>query len=350
MLLSLVMGFAAYNTRNNLLYLMFSVGLAAMAVSLGAAWLSLRRLVLETGEVSDLYAETVSTEYFRMRNRSKWLGSYGLEIEELDGPARPAGSWLSYLECGGTRSFALEKIYPRRGKYESERLRVRTGFPFGLIRAERPISLERHITVFPKVMRVDISFIFRGQSGQVPERQHAGDSEELLRIREYLKGDNYHHIHWKATAKLGKVMVRDFASPQKRSFSVIFDNSASPRGKVGLSRETFERTVSAVASVVSHLSSHAFSFRFISCDEVFPHSSSDEHRRGVLGHLAVVEASDRPHIDLMDWAKQSLRRGDIVLVLPTESADVSPWAALSSTHLHLVDPLSLMTSEELAGV
>jgi uncharacterized protein (DUF58 family) len=329
---------------------MFSVGLAAMAVSLGAAWLSLRRLVLETGEASDLYAETMCSEHFRMRNRSKWLGSYGLEIEELDDPARPTGCWLSYLECGGSRSFALEKMYPRRGRYESERLRVRTGFPFGLIRAERPISLERHITVFPKVMRVDISFMFRSQFGQVPERQQAGDSEELLRIRDYLKGDNYHHIHWKATAKLGKVMIRDFASPQKRSFSVIFDNSASPKEKSGFSPETFERTVSAVASVVSHLSSHAFSFRFISCDEVYPHRSSDEHRRGVLGHLATVEANDRPHIDLMDWAKQSLRRGDIVLVLPSESADVSPWAALSSTHLHLVDPLSLVTSKEHVGV
>ncbi len=345
-LLLLVMGFAAYNTRNNLLYLMFSVGLAALAVSLGAAWYSLKRLVLGTGEASDLYAETMCHEYFRIRNRSRWLGSYGLEIEELDGPDNPTGSWLSYLGGGGTSSFAVQKMYPRRGTYESERLRVLTRFPFGLIRAERPISLERHITVFPKVMRVDISSLFRGHSGQAPERQQAGGSEELLRIRDYLKGDSYHHIHWKASAKLGKVMVREFASPEQRSFSIIFDNSASSTENGRRSQETFEQTVSAVASVVSHLSSHAFSFGFISCDEVFPHSSSEEHRRGVLGHLAVVEVNRRPKIDLMDWAKQSLRRGDVVLVLPSEAANVSPWATLSASNLHVVEPASLFTQKE----
>jgi len=344
------MGFAAYNTRNNLLYLMFSVGLAALVVSLVAAWHSLRKVSLERGEASDLYAETRCREQLRIRNRSSWLDNYGLEIEELDDPARPTRSRLSYVGSGQTRPFVFEKTYPRRGIYKCESLRVSTRFPFGLIRAVRPLLLERHITVFPKVTRVDISFLFRGQSGQIPERQHAGDREELLRIRDYMEGDDYHHIHWKATAKLEKVMVREFASHEQRRFSVIFDNSTVEAGDGGMARELFERAVSAAASLVTHLASHASSFRFISCDEIFPNGASEEHLRGVLGHLAVIDSNHRPNIDLMDWARQSLRRGDVVLVLGTEAPDTSPWSALSSSNLHVVDSASLFVPRGQDGV
>ncbi len=343
-LLLLVMGFAAYNTRNNLLYLMFSVGLAAMVVSLGAAWLSLRKVSIERGEASDTYAETRCRERLRVRNSSTWLDNYGLEFEELDGPEPPAPSRLSYVGSGHSGSFVLEKTYLRRGIYRGESLRVSTRFPFGLIQAVRPLSLERHITVFPKVMRVDISFLFRGLSGQVPERQHAGDSEELLRIRDYMKGDDYHHIHWKATAKLGKVMVREFASHEQRRFSVIFDNTAVEVGDSREARESFEHAVSAAASLVTHLSSHASSFRFISCDEVFPHGASEEHLRGILGHLAVIDINHQPNIDLMEWARQSLRRGDVTLILGTEASDKSSWSRLVSSNLHLVDTASLLAS------
>ena len=349
-LLLLVMGFAAYNTRNNLLYLMFSVGLAALVVSFVAAWHSLRNLSLERGEASDLYAETRCREQLRIRNRSSWLDNYGLEIEELDAPARSTRSRLSYVGSGQTRPFVLEKTYPRRGIYKCESLRVSTRFPFGLIRAVRPLLLERHITVFPKVTRVDISFLFRGPSGQIPERQHAGDSEELLRIRDYVKGDDYHHIHWKATAKLGKVMVREFASHEQRRFSVIFDNSAVEAGDGGMASELFERAVSAAASLVTHLASHASFFRFTSCDEIFPYGASAEHLRGVLGHLAVIDINHRPNIDLVDSVRQSLRRGDVVLVLGTEASNTGPWSKLSSSNLHVVDSTSLFVTRGQDGI
>jgi len=186
-----------------------------------------------------------------------------------------------------------------------------------------------------------MSFLFRGFSGQVPEKQHAGESEELLRIRDYMMGDDYHHIHWKATAKLGKVMVREFARREQRRFSIIFDNSAGEVGDGREARDSFEHAVSAAASLVTHLSSHASSFCFISCDEIFPHSASEEHLRGVLGHLAVIDINHRPSIDLMDWARQSLRRGDVALILGTEASDKSPWSTLISSNLHVLDSTRL---------
>ena len=143
----------------------------------------------------------------------------------------------------------------------------------------------------PHISQVDISFAFQGRSGSVPKRQRRGESEELLRLREYASGDNLHHIHWKSTAKLGRLMVREFSAEQRRRFNIVFDNTREETPSAPV--EPFEPMVSAAASLAWHLSAHRLSFSFASIDDTFPHGASIEHLRGVLLYLAVVHP--RPH-------------------------------------------------------
>jgi uncharacterized protein (DUF58 family) len=197
---------------------------------------------------------------------------------------------------------------------------------------------------------VDISFVFQERLGQVPQPR-SGDSEELKRIRYYSVGDAFHHIHWKATAKLGKLMVREFAGHQQRSFTVIFDNSVNadvePLQPGGVAEKQFELSVSAIASLVSHLCSHGMPFRLITSDVVFPHAYSKEQLREVLTHLAVVALSRKPKLDLPDWARKSLRSGDIVLVVPGKSN--LEWRSLVSPSVHLIDPVALTVERRAAS-
>jgi uncharacterized protein (DUF58 family) len=245
-LLLLVMGFAAYNTRNNLLYLMFSVSFATVLVSLVAGWFSLKWLMLEKGRTEDLYAGTVASEHFRLRNPSRWLEVYGIDVEDLDFPGPAPKASLSHLGRRASAFFVIEKTYPRRGIYTSHRMRLSTEFPFGLFRIARNTRLRRRVTVFPHIHRVNISFVFRQRFGQVPERHRRGESEELRSIRNYTVGDGFHHIHWKATAKLGELMVREFAGSQQRSFTVIFDNTVYLTG-------SFRRMMSFLADSASSI-------------------------------------------------------------------------------------------------
>jgi uncharacterized protein (DUF58 family) len=210
-----------------------------------------------------------------------------------------------------------------------------TPFPFGLFRITRRIRSNRRVTVFPRIRKVDISFVFRERLGLVPKRRKGGESEELLRIREYGVGDSFHHIHWKATAKLGELMVREFGTNQQRSFSVLFDNS---RHDPPVVEEPFEALVVLAASVASHLSSHGLSYRLVSTDEAFPYGFGVEHLRGILTYLAVTAPRTEAEVDLLDSARESLMRGDIVLVISLESR--SEWSALASPGLHLLSPLS----------
>ena len=345
--LLVVMGFAAFNTRNNLLYLMFSVGVASAVISVLAGWLSLRRLELVAEENEDLYAGTKSTERFLVRNRSRLMSAYGVELEEVDFPGPSPAASVTHLGRGETATVALEKVYFRRGVFESERMRLMTGFAFGLFQARREVRLARKITVFPHISQVDISFAFQGRSGSVPKRQCRGESEELLRLREYASGDNLHHIHWKSTAKLGRLMVREFSDEQRRCFSIVFDNTGDETP--GASSEPFEPMVSAAASLASHLAAHGLAFSFASIDDTFPHGASIEHLRGVLMYLAVVQPrlqSSGP--DLVTWAGEAIRRDETVFVLSYRQN--GPLRFLSAPQLHLVDPATVLFQEQTVSV
>jgi len=346
--LLVVMAFAAFNTRNNLLYLMFSVGLAGVSVSILAGWLSLKWLELEAQAPGELHAGTAAKEHFTLRNRSRFFASYGTELEELDFPGPSPRASAAYLGAGETAKISLEKVYSRRGVFQSARMRLRTRFPFGLFQATREVHQARRFTVFPRVTTVDISFAFQGRSGSVPERHRRGESEELLRLREYVSGDNLHHIHWKSTAKLGRLMTREFSARQQRRFSIVFDNTSVDEGQTD--GNSFEKMVSAAASLASHLAAHRLSFSFASADDTFPPEASGEHLRGVLTYLAGVQVRPRssPNVDLAGWVAHALRRGETIFLLRVREDGWLP--DLSSPQLHAIDPATVLVQEETLGV
>jgi uncharacterized protein (DUF58 family) len=336
LLLLAVMAFAAFNTRNNLIYVMFSVGLAGTLISVVAGWLSLRRLELEAEPPDDIYAASPTEERFRVRNGSRVFAGYGIQLEDIDFPGQAARASVGYLAAGETVDLSIEKVYPRRGVFASARMRLRTRFPFGFFETIRDVRAGRRLTVFPRVSRVDISFAFQNRSDSVPLRQQRGESEELLRLRDYVAGDNLHHIHWKSTAKLGRLMTREFSAQQKRRFSIVFDPTIQEKEKVDA--DAFETTVSAAASLASHLAAHGLSFSFASPDDLFPHDASREHLRGVLSYLAAVvpRPAPLPAPDFRAWIEDAIRGGDTVFLLRYRS--VGDREGASAPQLHVIDP------------
>lgn len=49
------------------------------------------------------------------------------------------------------------------------------------------------------------------------------DVSEILQIKEYAKGDSVKSIHWKMSAKMGKLMVKELDTPNDNSVMVFFD-------------------------------------------------------------------------------------------------------------------------------
>lgn len=309
LVLLLIIGFAAYNTRNNLLYLVLSVGIASVVVSFFAGWASLRGLGVSKSEMPDAYAGSSFRERIRIGNRSRWLDALGLELENE--------TRVPLVERNGEVDCTLERLYRRRGRYRVERLQVRTGFPFGFFRLTRRLPAFREVIVFPRVRPVRTSALFGDTGASRLHARRRGAGEEFYRLRGYVPGDHLHRVHWRTSAKLGELTVRELGDDGEERYVVAFE----PVGEEGAD---FEILVSATASIVAHLVSEGISFRFVA--EGWPSVAevSRDHARDVLEHLALVRPrSERPAGLLRDLTKALGDHETVLYVTHTGEAPAS---------------------------
>lgn len=342
LLLLLLVGFAAFNTKNNLLFLMFTAGLSAVLVSMASGWLALRRVRLALGEPSDFYAGAPSVEKVVATNESRWIDVYSITLRDLDFPGVAPLATLDRLRSRESAPVEIEKTYPHRGRFEGRSVRLSTAFPFGLCEVDRDVALERKLTVFPAVKRVDISYIFKRGIGTHPYRHQAGGSEDLFRIREYAVGDTLRHVDWKSTAKLARVMVKEFATEQQRRFCLILDNTAPGEPPLA-SDPLFETMVILAASLASHFASHHVPFRLVSAEVAFPLGSSEEHLRGVLTYLAGAGRSSGSESDLVNRVRDATEEEEVILALPGHFE--SPLFGLTWPGLHVISPSVLLRDD-----
>ncbi len=197
-----IIAFAAYNTRNNLLYLMLSVGLGVLVLSLVMGYLAMARLAVAGSETPEAYAGEPFGETLSLGNTSRWLDVFGIEITDGTAPV-PLVPRRGKTLCKRTR------LYRRRGVYEGEPVETASHFPYGLFRFRRTIDPKRSLVVFPKVRPVEASWLARDRLAGGSQVLRRGIGEEFYRLRSYVPGDHVHLVHWKTSAKQGEIMVRE---------------------------------------------------------------------------------------------------------------------------------------------
>jgi uncharacterized protein (DUF58 family) len=132
----------------------------------------------------------------------------------------PKGAELSALDW---------PCWPRkRGKYivESVYLERASSLGFWSWRSKAPLSSE--LRVYPNLLteRKSLAAVFlnRGGPGLHAQRQ-VGKGREFEKLREYIPGDGYDEVHWKATAKRGRPVTKVFQVERTQEVYVIIDAS-----------------------------------------------------------------------------------------------------------------------------
>jgi uncharacterized protein (DUF58 family) len=327
-----VIGFAAYNTRNNLLYLVLSVGIASVLVSFFSGWLSLRGLRVANAFAPDAEAGVPFAERIRLENLSRLMNAIGLHLEDQ--------SEVPIVESRGEADFTVERLYRKRGRYREQNITARTSFPFGFFRFSRRIEAGRELTVFPRTRAIDETLL-SGDHGSGGQRARIrGSGEEFYRLRSYVPGDLLHHVHWKSSAKLGQLTVRELGHDHDENYVVTFE----PVGEEGAD---FERLVSATASLVAHLSKGEASFRFLG-DGWHSRSRLVPSRvREVMAYLAVVEPRQTRGAEFIRELGKALLEGERVLYV-SHSPEI-PRGIGSGDHVRVLHPDELFArrSEEV---
>ncbi len=142
--------------------------------------------------------------------------------------ALPGGAALSRLQWPVTPT--------RRGQYRIERMYLEAASPLGFwsIRTSQPADAE--LRVYPDLHseRNQVAALFlRGQLGSRAQRQ-AGQGRDFEKLREYVPGDSYDEIHWKASAKRGHPVTKVFQVERTQEVYVIIDASRLSGRKVAM--------------------------------------------------------------------------------------------------------------------
>ena len=276
----LIIGFASYNTGNNLMYLVLSAMLAFLIAANLIARITLADMSVQLRFPDHVFAGDAASITITLTNHKRFMPSYSLVIEALSeheeaekgrGEEREKGrkgeresnvqdsvrvgnkspdrslppaprlphshapflresglGKLAYFVLAPARASVRQKIehtFNLRGRYPITGFRLATKFPAGFFKKWRRIDAKGEIIVYPKPKPLDDFYhALPMLAGQV-ESPMRGSGDDLYAIRRYHPSDHMRNIDWKATAKSMTIMVREHTREDERRLTIVFDTS-----------------------------------------------------------------------------------------------------------------------------
>ncbi|GAA4206617.1 DUF58 domain-containing protein [Actinocatenispora rupis] len=167
-------------------------------------------------------------------------------------------SAVEYLSTGGTVPVPTVRLRAgahtttgyvlpteRRGVLDVGPLEVSRQDPLGLVAATRRYGGTTRLWVHPRshrLSRVPVGAA-RSLDGVVDAVQYGSITFHAL--REYVPGDDLRHVHWRTSARVGELMVREHVDTSLPRIVVLVDDRASAH-----TAASFEETAEAAASVL----------------------------------------------------------------------------------------------------
>ncbi len=326
-LISVVIGIAAINTGNNLLYVVVAALLSAILVSGVASAFVLRSLELDVHLPEHVFAARPMLARLLLRNSSSWLPSFSVRVvpakrkvrikdrwqwepytlglprnrapqnqwlrlpdrrlrrvrEEAEKPILQESVYFPFLAPGQELRADLEIKFPARGRYCEKNFGLATRFPFSFLMKTRRINLAREVIVFPIVDSADQFLeVLPMVTGEF-EAFVSGRGNDLYLIRDCMPDDSARHVDWKATARTGALKVREFSREDERKLRIVFDNP--PPGV--LAPEVYERGIRLAASLGWH-----FHHEDVEVSFVAPGLEPTEDVFTFLRYLALVDPQE----------------------------------------------------------
>lgn len=245
------------------------------------------------------------------------------EVSVVDRLPEPQSFEVPGLRGGGGDVVEVPMKFERRGVYELGPGEVRVSEPFGLLQFVRKFRDLTEIVVYPEVHELSGVALGRGntESGSRGALGHRGD--EFSNLREYRRGDDRRHIHWKSLARTGELFVKEFALQAPRRYSVALDLR---QGGLRVPESEIEDAVSAAASVLTLLKDEGLPFRLLcnNRERVSTGFGSDEEAYwAAMRLLATIKPGGNAGLGatLLD---ERARLGEGVVLVSRETGDSLP--------------------------
>ena len=255
---------------------------------------------------------------------------------------------------GGVAAFDLPALSPdasddvlfsvpttRRCVIEIGPVRSVRGDPIGLLRRTRDWAGAITLYVHPRTVPIDASTVgYLKDIEGVTTHDLSSSDVAFHALRDYVTGDSLRSIHWRTTARVGRLMVRQFEE-SRRSHLLL---ALSLREADYADADEFEVAVSAVASMAVQAIREERQVSLVTSRGRVRFATG----AALLDHLAGVQASSRGGT-LRDLATSAVTLVPNASMAAIVTGSVPPPRELRAAHLTLPAPLAAFAVRSVAG-
>jgi uncharacterized protein (DUF58 family) len=311
-----IVAFAAWNTGNNLLFLVFSVFASTLFVAWVGARASLRDLVVAARFPDHIFAGETAPVLVTLRNTKRLLPSLSVLIEARSPVTATAKNrharqrfekralaHFTYVPRRAAAEQRVDQLFPQRGHVLITGFELSTRFPFGFFRRRTRLRARNvDLIVYPKLENIsDELHLLPMNAGRIAAARR-GAGHDLLTLRNYQPQDDLRHIDWKATARSSRLIVREFMAEDERRITIALDTRMAETGNEKALAARFERGVTLAASLVAHFIEEHAEVRLALDTETGHYGKDYNHLYDCLKRLALVT----PHFAVQPKEKNEM--------------------------------------------
>ena len=336
LVLMFIVGFSAWNTGNNLLFLILSFLASAFVVGFAVGNFCLKKLDVKMRFPETIFAGQTTPILVSLHNRKRIFPSYSIvaevrgkereksllaaELKKIlpaklaDRLARPpivklTLDYFVHISRRATAENKAEHVFPFRGRFIIKDFELSTKFPFGFFRHRRRLPAQAaEIIVFPPLASIeDETENLPLEIGKLVT-QKRGLGQDLLALRDYQPMDDLRRVDWKATARANRLIIREFSAEDDRKITIFLDTrvpeeidenkkfatlreqiEAEKKGNSAPVSERFEKGVSLAAALLAHFAEDQAEIRLIIDGEKTEFGIGREQLHKSLKRLSLVE-------------------------------------------------------------
>lgn len=239
-----------------------------------------------------------------------------LVVEDSFGAFGPRGIGVERLGPGQRAVCEQVLRATRRGVFSTGEVRLRTAAPFGFAASNHTFTVASSTVVLPRWVELTSFPILEPSSSPsevLHERARTGAGEEYLGLRDYRPGDPRRFVHWRSSARAGRLVVREYEQEASSRVAVVLaghDHGTPPES-------SFETLVSAAASIVVYALSTGHPVDLVRAASGGADRLHEPGRMEALEWLAAAEAVDAPLTPLVHVAlARAGKRGTVVVCAP----------------------------------
>jgi uncharacterized protein (DUF58 family) len=330
---------AALNTGNNLLFLILASLIAIILISGILSSITLAGVTMRLELPEHIFAGQPVRAQVEIENEKLTMPSFSLRVEAAKTKSSPAAALLEtpvYFPYLPKRERVCQSVpitFARRGAYRQDAFRIVTRFPFGFLQKARRLELRTETVVYPSVEPADEFFEILPALQGALESLNKGRGQDLYALRDYVPTDSARHVHWKASARLGSLMVREFTREEDCRVLLVLDPHISPRSAgrgeavAPSASERFERAVTLCAGIAWHFFERNAQLQFRSAGLETSLAPAEQNIFAILRHLALAQSlpPEPQHALLADLAASPDLFKVIVTSQPRGSIPASIW-------------------------